>query len=115
MPERNGAFGGGRGNAEVKRRRAKIPTGVAFRAARSLGRIARRSPAGGKGKPAQAPSVGGLKVEIPKGTPFGAQVWGGGSPKVFSSLGNFKIPKRSVAVGQAARVGEGGADQRTDQ
>ena len=47
--ERNGAFGDGRGKAEVKRRRAKIPTGVVFRAARSLGRIARRSPAGGKG------------------------------------------------------------------
>ena len=64
--------------------------GVVFWAARRLGRIARRSPAEGKGKAGPGSKRrGGVKVEIPKGTPFGAGVWGGGSPKVFSSLGKF--------------------------
>ena len=50
MPERNGAFKGGGGKAEVECRRAKIPTGVACRAARRLGRIAQAESRRGEGQ-----------------------------------------------------------------
>jgi len=44
-------------------------------------------------------------MEFPKGTPFGARVWGGGSPKVLSSLGKFEIPgaERSGWAGRPRR------------
>jgi len=50
LPERNAAFEGGGGKAEVKRRRVKTPTGVVFRAARSLGRIAQAESRRGEGQ-----------------------------------------------------------------
>jgi len=50
LPERNGAFGGGRGKAEVQWRRGKTPTGVVFRAARRLGRIAQAESRRGEGQ-----------------------------------------------------------------